>query len=111
MPQHPTAGFSMSGRTGLLTAICVSSPWLALRAITARRALHGRRRRIEVAGLDGRPDGLKDSLRLVQLAFIELCFEQLDLWVASLCQHRKLQTQLFARNHLADQIGVQQKLI
>ena len=64
-----------------------------------------------MAGLNGRPDGLKDSLRTVQFAFVELSFEQLDLWVATLCEHSKLQPQLFSGNHLADQIGVQQKLI
>ena len=64
-----------------------------------------------MAGLDGRPHGLKDSLRTVQFAFVELCFEQLNLWVASLRHYCKLQPQLFTGHHFADQIGVQQQLV
>ena len=61
-----------------------------------------------MAGLNGRPDGFEDSLRTIQLAFVEIGFEQLNLWVATLRDYSKLQPQLFTGNHLADQIGVQQ---
>jgi hypothetical protein len=61
-----------------------------------------------MAGLNGRPHGFKEALRAVQLAFVERSFEQLDFGITRLCKHSKLQPQLFAGHHLADQIGVQQ---
>ena len=64
-----------------------------------------------MAGLDGRPNSFKDAFRAVQFAFIEWGFEQLHLRIASLRDHRKLQPELFAGHHFADQIGVQQQLI
>ena len=64
-----------------------------------------------MAGLNGRPHGFKDALRAVQFAFVERCFEQLDFRITRLCDHSKLQPQLFAGHHFADQIGVQQQLV
>ncbi len=63
-----------------------------------------------MASLNGRPDGLKDSLRAVQFAFVEACFQQLNPRVASLRHHGKRQSQCFAGNDLTDQIGIEQQV-
>ena len=64
-----------------------------------------------MASLYGRPHGFKNTLRTVQLAFVEIGFEQLNFGIASLCEYSKLQSQLFTGHYFADQVGVQQKLI
>ena len=64
-----------------------------------------------MAGLYGRPHSFEDALCAVQFAFIEWGFEQLHLRFASLRDHSKLQPQLFAGHHFADQISVQQQLV
>ena len=64
-----------------------------------------------MAGLDGRPHSFEDAICAVQFAFVEWGLEQLHLWIASLRDHRKLQPELFAGHHFADQIGVEQQLV
>ena len=64
-----------------------------------------------MAGLNDRPHSFEDAFRAVQFAFIEWGFEQLHLRIASLRDHSKLQPQLFAGHHFADQISVQQQLV
>ncbi len=63
-----------------------------------------------MASLNGRPDGLKDSLRAVQFAFVEASFQQLNARVTSLRHNGKLQPQCFAGDDLTDQIGIEQQV-
>lgn len=61
--------------------------------------------------LNGRPDGVKDSLRAVQFALLKAGFQQLDFGIACLRHHGKLKSQLLAGDDLPDQVGVQQQLV
>ena len=64
-----------------------------------------------MASLDGRPHGVKDSLRAVQFALLKAGFQQLNLGVTSLCDHSKLQSQCLAGNDLTHQVCVKQQLV
>ena len=64
-----------------------------------------------MASLNGRPHVVKDSLRAVQFALLKAGFQQLNFGVASLCDHGKLQSHRFVRDHLTDQVSIQQQLI
>ncbi len=64
-----------------------------------------------MASLNGRPHGVKDSLRAVQFALLKAGFQQLNFGVASFCDHSKLQSDWFVRDDLTDQVGIQQQLV
>ena len=64
-----------------------------------------------MAGLNRRPHCVEDSLRAVQFALLKAGLQQLNFRVASLCDHGKLQSHWFVRDHLTDEVRIQQQLI
>ena len=64
-----------------------------------------------MASLNGRPHGVEDSLRPIQLALLKTGFQQLNFGITSLCDHGKLQSHRFVRENLTDQVCVKQQLV
>jgi hypothetical protein len=72
-------------------------------------ALHGAWGWIDRNGrLNRGLDGLNEQVLATQLAVLEVCFEQLDLWRLGLRQHNQLKANLLPRRELANKVAVEQ---
>ena len=92
---------------GIGDLLAWESPGVAVAAIPT--ALHGAWGWIDRNGrLNRGLDGLNEQVRATQLAVLQACFEQLDLWRLGLRQHNQLKANLLPRRELANKVAVEQ---